>query len=701
MTAPADQPSASSSNRLVHVRQLSVLTWKEREAQQACAAAAGAPTVSIGGSAQQAQLQLAVEPAEGFAATLPGGFDAAAVQQEVQDERPQLGAQLALLREREQREELPGPNQLQHEGLPPWPCRQNCVAPPPPPPLPPGQHGLLAYQAIPVQQQGWQQPVPAAVARQQAWQPWLAVPGQQHVMPQHRFVQPPAPQQQAWPPPPPPMQQQGHIMRPLYHQQPSAALHPAAAQPQYYQLPQQVAMQPYPWQPPPGMMLMPAPPPGPPPGDPPVQSAGPSQPGAPPKQQQQQQQQHLQKQEQAAGPDNKRAAGDLKAQLQVAKRQRQDDGTPSDAATGATNGTDEAGQPLQQKAGTPADTNGQQQQELPPQQPDEQQPWLAGAPPCIRQLAARQRGSGGGSSSGSGPEVLFLGTGSAEPSKYRGASAIQLRWAAHALPHCWEAVVHACCGAAAAAAAHLRTLRYTTPGPVLVADHAEHDRLTINRRLSCGQSLLLDCGEGTLGALCRAHGTAAALRQVASIGCLWVSHRHAGAAVSGSVPASSNDVAQAVNFSFASLLHSQPCSAPAPTCVARPTPPPPSCLPASPALPQTTCLACCPCWLPTPPRCPLCWSWGRARCATGWLRRRHLRAWRGATCLCTARRSTSQVSELAVKVKQLVVPARPCRPPGMPACSLGCPIGCGCQTKVFPCDVQVTGHARRCSATWG
>lgn len=47
-------------------------------------------------------------------------------------------------------------------------------------------------------------------------------------------------------------------------------------------------------------------------------------------------------------------------------------------------------------------------------------------------------------------------------------------------------------------------------------------------RLSCGQSLLLDCGEGALGALCRSYGTAAALRQVAALGCLWVSHRHAG-----------------------------------------------------------------------------------------------------------------------------------------------------------------------------
>lgn len=68
--------------------------------------------------------------------------------------------------------------------------------------------------------------------------------------------------------------------------------------------------------------------------------------------------------------------------------------------------------------------------------------------------------------------MLFLGTGSAEPSKYRGASAILLR-------------------------------------------------------LSCGQSVLMDCGEGALGALCRAHGTAAALRHVASLGCVWVSHRHA------------------------------------------------------------------------------------------------------------------------------------------------------------------------------
>ena len=50
------------------------------------------------------------------------------------------------------------------------------------------------------------------------------------------------------------------------------------------------------------------------------------------------------------------------------------------------------------------------------------------------------------------------------------------------------------------------------------------------RRLSCGQSLLVDCGEGALGALCRSYGTAAALRQVASLGCLWVSHRHAGEA---------------------------------------------------------------------------------------------------------------------------------------------------------------------------
>lgn len=70
------------------------------------------------------------------------------------------------------------------------------------------------------------------------------------------------------------------------------------------------------------------------------------------------------------------------------------------------------------------------------------------------------------------PQVTFLGTGSAEPSKYRGASAILLRVAPR--------------GAA-----------------------------------------LLDCGEGAWGQLVRLHGVEGAGALVAGLGCLWVSHRHA------------------------------------------------------------------------------------------------------------------------------------------------------------------------------
>ncbi|EFN56466.1 hypothetical protein CHLNCDRAFT_145133 [Chlorella variabilis] len=128
---------------------------------------------------------------------------------------------------------------------------------------------------------------------------------------------------------------------------------------------------------------------------------------------------------------NKRAADSIRARLQGGKRPRAPEG-------GGDGGSSAAGPQ-------------QPQQSLPPEEPR----WLRGAPASICQLAS-------GGAAGCAPEVVFLGTGSAEPSK-----------------------------------------------------------------LPCGQSLLLDCGEGALGALRRAHGAAAAMRQVASLGCLWVSHRHA------------------------------------------------------------------------------------------------------------------------------------------------------------------------------
>jgi hypothetical protein len=104
----------------------------------------------------------------------------------------------------------------------------------------------------------------------------------------------------------------------------------------------------------------------------------------------------------------------------------------------------------------------------------------ADVPACLQAavLAAyagttTQQGRSGTAGSSGGAEVVFLGTGSAEPSKYRGASGIHVR-------------------------------------------------------LEGGQGVLLDCGEGTLGAMCRLYGVRGAARQVAALGCAFISHRHAG-----------------------------------------------------------------------------------------------------------------------------------------------------------------------------
>ena len=372
------EAAARSRGGLVHVRQLSLLSWRPHQQPKAApeGLAAGSPA---SGNAQQPQLQLVVEPAEGFAAG--GGFDAAAAQQEVQQERPQLGVQLAKLHERQEQGELPGPEQLQPAALPTQRCQQNRVAPPPPPPLPP------PAAAAPGPAAGWVHPMPPGIA-QQPWQ--QAVPGQQQVpqqawqpLPLQQHTQQQQVQQQQ-------AQQQGSVMRPLYHQQ--------AQQQQQYML------QPLAWPQPAGMFWVPPPPPGPPPGPPPVQP--PPAAAQPPEQRE-------------TGRDNKRAAEGVKARLQGGKRQRQGDGG-SDAA-GAVGGAQQTQQAEPQPGGQPdaaahASSEDEQRQEQP-------QPWLEGAPPGIRQLAS------GGSGCSGGPEVLFLGTGSAEPSKYRGASAIQLWWA--------------------------------------------------------------------------------------------------------------------------------------------------------------------------------------------------------------------------------------------------------------------------------
>lgn len=86
---------------------------------------------------------------------------------------------------------------------------------------------------------------------------------------------------------------------------------------------------------------------------------------------------------------------------------------------------------------------------------------------------------------GEEPELVFLGTGSAEPSKYRGASAIYVR---------------------------------------IGGKNSGEDR-GVNR-ITC-PGFLLDCGEGTWGHLVRQLGPAQALKVVINLGFVWISHRHA------------------------------------------------------------------------------------------------------------------------------------------------------------------------------
>jgi hypothetical protein len=142
-----------------------------------------------------------------------------------------------------------------------------------------------------------------------------------------------------------------------------------------------------------------------------------------------------------APASNKRAAEGLRARLQGSKHPKPDAGAAlgsSAAAAGHAQPQQDAAHPpqqpqlqvLQPAAAAARGTAAAQEPESCQQEEEEATAWLAGAPAGIRHLAAAGSagslgaGAGGG---GCGPEVLFLGTGSAEPSKYRAASAIQLR----------------------------------------------------------------------------------------------------------------------------------------------------------------------------------------------------------------------------------------------------------------------------------
>eukprot|EP00887_Chlorella_sp_A99_P007427 scaffold2.g7427.t1 len=353
---------------------------------------------------------LVLWPAEVFAS--PRGFDVAAKQQEALEQRPELRQQLGLLAERQQPllALLHAPPPLQPR------CPRPAIAKPPAPP-----------------------------------------PEQQQQPPEHGS-------------------RLGRVMKPLYSQ-PGPSPTPQLQQPRN-------GVMPLGWALGPGPLLVP-----------PVQQLEqPALATAPPGAGQQQ-----------GHASNKGAAAALRARLK--------------GAAAASSQVEPPAPPVPPPA--PPESQQQQQASSVEARPAAHEPtsipaWLRGAPPCLQRLALSAAPAACGSGTGAGgaavpgaagvqaaarelaaataaaaatattaaaaaaaaalgdgcPEVTFLGTGSAEPSKYRGPSAIHLR-------------------------------------------------------LACGRGLLLDCGEGTLGQLVRMHGHRAAQRLLAGLACVWVSHRHA------------------------------------------------------------------------------------------------------------------------------------------------------------------------------
>jgi Beta-lactamase superfamily domain len=141
------------------------------------------------------------------------------------------------------------------------------------------------------------------------------------------------------------------------------------------------------------------------------------------------------------------------------------------------------------------------------------------APDCITRMAAE----------GDDTEAVFLGTGAAEPSKYRGASAIHLRCRPNAGPasHARARVLLFLLMTSTKqppAAQPSAASNCWVPVPVrIVPDHTKH----CPHRLCSGGGLLLDAGEGCLAQLTRAYGAAGAAGQVAALAAVWLSHRHA------------------------------------------------------------------------------------------------------------------------------------------------------------------------------
>lgn len=129
---------------------------------------------------------------------------------------------------------------------------------------------------------------------------------------------------------------------------------------------------------------------------------------------------------------------------------------------------------------------------------------------------------------GDDTEVIFLGTGAAEPSKYRGASAIHLR----CRPDTGLSCMQRCSNAGHTM--QLQVSKSNAEAQLLLGGLSQGKMLpgaekwmACAHRLSSGGGLLLDAGEGCLAQLTRTYGAGGAAAQVAALAAVWVSHRHA------------------------------------------------------------------------------------------------------------------------------------------------------------------------------
>jgi hypothetical protein len=132
-------------------------------------------------------------------------------------------------------------------------------------------------------------------------------------------------------------------------------------------------------------------------------------------------------------------------------------------------------------------------------------------PECLRQAGQ------------SGSALLFLGTGSAEPSKYRGPSGVLLLVDTRA----GAAAGHDTSGLFGAPGGPASACPSAWPGGGAGSSSSGGGRAAAWEAARGLQALLIDCGEGTAGQLVRLLGPAGAAAVLRRLRCVWVSHKHA------------------------------------------------------------------------------------------------------------------------------------------------------------------------------